>query len=71
MKEMEYLTERDIEYFRKQAENGEAVIIELDPEVLLRLNLSDIMKPDRAEPLSEEEIKNWLEENRAFMKKCL
>ena len=68
MKEMEYLTERDIEYFRKQAENGEAVIIELDPEVLLRLNLSDIMKPDRAEPLSEEEIKNWLEENRAFMK---
>lgn len=64
MREMEYLTEKDLEYFEKKEKRGEAVILRLNPKTLLELDLSAIKAP---ETLDEKEIKKWLDENKLFM----
>ncbi|MEE1032442.1 MAG: hypothetical protein U0L12_09920 [Ruminococcus sp.] len=38
MKDMELLTEKDMEYFRKKAKEGQVVILELSEEQLLHLD---------------------------------
>lgn len=38
MKEMQLLTEKDLEYFRKKQEEGSTVILEISDEELLRLD---------------------------------
>ena len=35
MRDMEYLTEKDLPYFEKKVKKGEAVIIYIDPDALL------------------------------------
>lgn len=47
MEEMELLTEKDLEYFRKKAEEGAVVILELEEEQILHwdvLNLKILEK---------------------------
>lgn len=47
MEEMELLTEKDLEYFRKKAEEGAVVILELEEEQILNwdvLNLKILEK---------------------------
>lgn len=38
MEELEVLTEKDLEYFRKKEEEGEAVILEMEENDLLLSN---------------------------------
>ena len=42
MKEIQLLTEKDLEYFRKKQEEGSAVILELSDEDLLRLDFEHL-----------------------------
>lgn len=66
MKELQYLTEKDMDYFRKKAELGEAVIIQLDLPTLLTLDI-DMFAAIYPEP-SEDEVMQWLSDNSAFLK---
>ncbi|MCD8075292.1 MAG: hypothetical protein LUF27_09740 [Lachnospiraceae bacterium] len=65
MQEIKYLTEKDLEYFYKLEEQGEAVIIRLEPEQLLSLDLSELdrRKADANSEISEEEIQQWLQQH--------
>ncbi|MCD7884870.1 MAG: hypothetical protein LUI87_14375 [Lachnospiraceae bacterium] len=65
MQEVKYLTEKDMEYFYKLEEQGEAVIIRLEPEQLLSLDLSELdrRKTDAGSEISEEEIRQWLQQH--------
>ncbi|MCD7957389.1 MAG: hypothetical protein LUG93_16920 [Lachnospiraceae bacterium] len=65
MDEIKYLTEKDMEYFYKLEEQGEAVIIRLEPEQLLSLDLSDLdrRKKDAGGEISEEEVRQWLQQH--------
>ena len=46
--EIEYLTEKDLSYFRKNAEKGEAVIVEIPPELLRSLDIASLLEDDAA-----------------------
>lgn len=61
MKDMEYLTEKDLEYFRKKEKEGEAVILYIDTEKLLSFDPKKFgeIKND----LNENEIERWLREH--------
>ncbi|MCD7744118.1 MAG: hypothetical protein LUI13_02300 [Lachnospiraceae bacterium] len=65
MQEIKYLTEKDMEYFYKLEEQGEAVIIRLEPEQLLSLDLSELdrRKKDADSNISEEEVRQWLQQH--------
>jgi len=65
VQEIKYLTEKDMEYFYKLEEQGEAVIIRLEPEQLLSLDLSELdrRKMDEGSEISEEEIRQWLQQH--------
>ena len=57
MQNIEYLSERDLKYFEKKENLGEAIIIRIEPEVLLSLDL-DALFQDRLkdQTLSAEEL---------------
>lgn len=63
MKDMELLTEKDLEYFRKEEEEGRAVILEISEQQLLHLDFSQWLnrKPDE---IRKEEVLEWLQKNR-------
>jgi len=65
MQEIKYLTEKDMEYFYKLEEQGEAVIIRLGPEQLLSLDLSELdrRKTDADSEISEAEVRQWLQQH--------
>lgn len=67
MKNLEYLTERDLEYFYRKAEQGEAVIIYIDPEELLSLNISQLEESDMT-VLEKEELQRVLEKESVVLK---
>ena len=46
--EIEYLTEKDLSYFRKKAEKGEAVILEIPPELLRSMDIAGLLEDDAA-----------------------
>ena len=46
--EIEYLTEKDLSYFRKKAEKGEAVILEIPPEILRSMDIAGLLEDDAA-----------------------
>ncbi|MCD8154371.1 MAG: hypothetical protein LUF78_06780 [Clostridiales bacterium] len=64
MQEIKYLTGKDMEYFYKLEEQGEAVIIRLEPEQLLSLDLSELdrRKKDADNKISVEEVRQWLQQ---------
>lgn len=45
MYEMKYLTEQDMPYFRRLAEDGKAIIIELTDQALLQIDPESFQKP--------------------------
>jgi hypothetical protein len=61
---IEYLSERDLKYFEKKENLGEAIIIRIEPEVLLSLDL-DALFQDRPkdQTLSAEELEIFLQGN--------
>lgn len=72
MHELKYLNERDLEYFKRQQEDGKPVkIIYLDPDVLSDISFEELQdmdrrsKENRGHPLSEEEMEDWLRRNHA------
>ena len=44
--EIEYLTEKDLSYFRKKAEKGEAVILEIPPEILRSMDIKSFLEDE-------------------------
>ena len=60
---MEFYNRKDLEYWRKQAEIGRAVIIEIPPEMLLDLDIEELSHAHNAK-ISPEELTQWIEENR-------
>ena len=75
MNELEHLSEKDLEYFKKQQADGKPVkIIYLDPDVLAELSFEDIEKMDREArehqgQLSDEEMEDWLRRNNVVLDK--
>lgn len=74
MRELEYLTEKDLEYFRKQRDEGQPVrIIYLSPEVLDQLSFEDIEAMERearektGQQPTEEELEEWLQKHQAIL----
>ena len=73
MHDLEYLTEKDLEYFKKKQDEGDPVrIIYLSPEVLDSLSVEDIdrMEKEARERMgrqpTEAELEAWLEEHKAI-----
>ena len=72
MQEIEFLTERDIEYFRKKEAAGESVhVIDIVPEVFDRLDLDYVSDPIEKSNVipNEEEIRRWVEKHPVLMEK--
>ena len=44
--EIEHLTEKDLSYFRKKAEKGEAVILEIPPEILRSMDIKSLLEDE-------------------------
>ena len=74
MRDMEYLTEKDLPYFEEKAKKGEAVIIYIDPDALLEaeeavgefLELEEQRRKDKA-AISEEDLMGFLEDNHLLL----
>lgn len=60
---MEFYNRKDLEYWKKQAELGKAVIIEIPLEMLLDLDISQLSYTFHSK-ISAEELTQWIEENR-------
>ena len=70
MHELQYLTEKDLEYFkRKQAEGDPVRIIYLSPEALDKISFKDLdrmekeAKEEHGRQPTEEEMEEWLNEH--------
>ena len=62
MHNIEYLTERDLKYFEKKEALGEAIIIRIEPEMLLTLDLDELFRDRKKDQtLSAEELKEFLQ----------
>ena len=74
MHELEYLTEKDLEYFRKKRDEGQPVkIIYLSPEALDKLSFEDIEAMEKearamtGQQPTEEELEEWLQKHKAIL----
>lgn len=74
MHELEYLTEKDLEYLRKKRDEGQPVrIIYLSPEVLDQLSFEDIeamekeAKDKTGQQPTEEDVEEWLQKHKAIL----
>ena len=62
MYNIEYLTERDLKYFEKKEALGEAIIIRIEPEMLLSLDLDRLFQDrDKDQTLSAKELEDFLQ----------
>ena len=61
---IEYLSERDLKYFEKKEALGEAIIIRIEPEILLSLDLDALFQDQsKDQTLSEEELERFFHGN--------
>ena len=74
MNNLQYLTEKDLEYFRNKQKEGEPVrIIYLDSEVLDKISFDDIDRMEKearsktGEQPTAEEMERWLKDRGAVM----
>ena len=74
MNNLQYLTEKDLEYFRNKQKEGEPVrIIYLDPETLDKISFDDIDRMEKearaktGEQPTAEEMEHWMKERGAVM----
>ena len=59
MYNIEYLTERDMKYFEKKEALGEAIIIRIEPEMLLSLDLDALFRDrEKDQTLSAKELED-------------
>ncbi len=62
MYNIDYLTERDMKYFEKKEALGEAIIIRIEPEMLLSLDLDELFRDrDKNQTLSAKELEDFLQ----------
>jgi len=62
MYNIEYLTERDMKYFEKKEALGEAIIIRIEPEMLLSLDLDELFRDrDKDQTLSAKELEDFFQ----------
>ena len=67
MKEIEFLTEKDLPYFRKKEKTGEAIIIEISEEDLLQMDTKDLLRRESAgEIINRDELQKWIDGNMPF-----
>ena len=74
MNNLQYLTEKDLKYFRNKQKEGEPVrIIYLDPQTLDKISFDDIDRMEKearsktGEQPTAEEMEQWLKERGAVM----
>ena len=74
MNNLQYLTEKDFEYFRNKQKDGDPVrIIYLDPETLDKISFDDIDRMEKearsktGEQPTAEEMERWLKDRGAVM----
>ena len=61
---IEYLSERDLKYFEKKEALGEAIIIRIEPEILLSMDLDALFQDQsKDQTLSEEELERFFHGN--------
>ena len=64
MQNIEYLSERDLKYFEKKEALGEAIIIRIEPEILLSLDLDALFQDQsKDQTLSAEELERFFHGN--------
>lgn len=67
---MEFYDEKDMEYWRKQADLGKAVILEIPVSMLLDLDIRSLSEK-QGEKTSMEDLDVWLSRNRDDIEKAL
>ena len=61
---IEYLSERDLKYFEKKEALGEAIIIRIEPDILLSMDLDALFQDQsKDQTLSEEELERFFHGN--------
>ena len=64
MQNIEYLSERDLKYFEKKEALGEAIIIRIEPDILLSMDLDALFQDQsKDQTLSEEELERFFHGN--------
>ena len=69
MKQFEILTEDDLPYWKKQAAEGKAVVIEIPEQALLDLDLTQYMEEEKSSEVTEKELMEWVRVNSKELKK--
>ena len=68
MNNLQYLTEKDFEYFRNKQKDGDPVrIIYLDPETLDKIRMEKEARDKNGEQPTAEEMEQWLKDRGAVM----
>lgn len=67
---MEFYDSKDMEYWRKQAELGKAVIIEIPVSMLLELDIRSLSKTN-SKTVTVEDLETWIEQNQEEIQKAL
>ncbi len=70
MRNLEYLTQEDLPYFRRMAKQGEVIIIELDPVILMDIDIEALFADIEEEnTLTEETLQSWIAAHPALLKR--
>jgi len=63
MRDLEFIGEADLDYWRRQAKEGKAILLDFPEEALLNLSLADLFQDEKSTELSEEKIAEILNAN--------
>ena len=61
---MEFYNEKDLEYWKRQADAGKAVLLEIPVSMLLDLDIRSLSE-DASRPPDMEDLEKWIDKNRA------
>ena len=67
---MEFYDEKDLGYWKKQAELGRAVIIDIPVSMLLDLDIRSLKK-DSSRAVTMDDLNRWLDENKDEIERVL
>ena len=60
---MDFYSEKDLQYWKRQAQEGKAVILEIPVSMLLDLDIRSLSR-EPARPVSMEDLEKWITENK-------
>ena len=61
---MDFYSEKDLQYWKRQAQEGKAVILEIPVSMLLDLDIRSLSR-EPAQPVCMEDLEKWIDKNRA------